>query len=426
MVLTALRTEIADPARLAALAVYDLIGGTTPRDERTGNAAPTHAGEDSRLTLDGVAQVAAAVCATPAAVVNLIDDRYQHQVAAHGVDPSVCTVQDSMCAAVLPQAATVVVPDASADDRFQSNPFVTGRLGSLRFYASAPLVAPSGYVLGTLCVFDDEPRSLTRQQQEALENLAAQVVGLLELQRHTSSLAVAHAELARSNELLSEFAGRISHDLKAPLTTVVGYAETLRSLLSSDQQRLSGFAARITAAGHRMRDLIDDVLRFAAAGGRPSIVAADLPGLVEEVAADLEPAIRAAEAQVSVDPATLTADRQQLRMLLQNLVGNAIAYRHPDRPCRVHISADPGDHSSSDGAYWRLEVADNGMGIPAEHRAKVVQPLYRLDRDHRTAGTGLGLAGCARVAQAHGGTLTVTGNEGGGTTITVTGRLDIG
>lgn len=426
MVLTAHRTGLDDPARLAALAVYDLPGGTAASDH-AGNGAPKRASSDSQPTLEGLAQVAAAVCATSAAVVNLIDDRHQNQVAAYGVDPAVCAVQDSMCAVVLPQAATVVVPDASSDDRFRSNPFVTGRLGRLRFYASAPLVAPSGYVLGTLCVFDDEPRSLTRRQQQALENLATQVVGVLELRRSSHKLAAARDELVRSNELLSEFAGRISHDLKAPLTAVVGYAETLSSLLPSDEQRLSRFASRITQAGHRMRDLIDDVLRYAAVGARPNLVAVDLPVLVEEVTADLDPAIRAADAEVTVDPATLTADRQQLRLLLQNLVGNAIAYRHPDRPCRVHISAETGDHDpAAGGPYWRLRVADNGMGIPAEHRAKVVQPLYRLDRDQRTSGTGLGLPGCARVAQAHGGTLTVTGNETGGTTVAVTGRVDRG
>ena len=132
-----------------------------------------------------------------------------------------------MCNLVLHVGHPVIVPDASRDDRFRDNPFVTGVIGSVRFYATHQLVTPQGVVIGTLCVFDIEPRELDRDQEHALAALADRVVDLLELELSTrelgstvAQLELARAELERSNEQLTAFAGQVSHDLLNPLTAV--------------------------------------------------------------------------------------------------------------------------------------------------------------------------------------------------------------
>ena len=99
-------------------------------------------------------EVAAEVARVPMATINLITDTEQHQVAAVGFDAAVCRREDSMCNAVLHEGRPVVVPDASLDARFRDNPFVTGVIGDVRFYATHQLVTPHGIVIGTLCVFD--------------------------------------------------------------------------------------------------------------------------------------------------------------------------------------------------------------------------------------------------------------------------------
>ncbi len=169
------------------------------------------------MDLEAIAELAALVCSTPMATVNLITDVVQHQVATHGFDASICSREDSMCARTLVESRPVVVPDARLDPRFRDNPFVTGVIGSVRFYASTHLVTPEGVVIGTLCVFDVEPRHITERQTHALRTLADRVVDVLEL-------SLRSRELAATNERLSEFAGRVSHDLKAPLTTVVSHS----------------------------------------------------------------------------------------------------------------------------------------------------------------------------------------------------------
>jgi len=398
--------------RLSELAEYGLPGVA-------GSPAPPGAGsetglEDALASLRRLARLAANLCDTPSAVVNILDAVHQHQVAAYGVDPLVCAVQDSMCVVVLEQHSPVLVPDAAADERFRANPFVTGELGSLRLYASAPLVNPSGHVLGRLCVFDEKPRELTPAQLANLQELAAQVVEVLELRRRTLRLAQAQAELSRSNELLSEFAGRLSHDLKSPLTSVLGIAATLPKLPSvGDDPRAVHMAGDIADAAERMRSLIDEMLAFASFGGHTDVEPVRLKPVMNEVRHDLDPLIRASNAHIDVGSATLYADRHQLRVLLQNLVANAVTYRSPHRECRVSVHGRQTDHG------WTLQVTDNGRGIPPERRGDVLRPLVRLDRDHATSGTGLGLATCVRVAEAHHGRLTIGDTPGGGTTVTV-------
>ena len=104
--------------------------------------------------LHALAELAALVCGVPNAAINLITRDHQHQIAAAGIDPSVCSREDSMCAVVLDDTRTVVAPDASADPRFAANPFVSGVIDTVRFYASAPLTTPDGTTIGRLCVFD--------------------------------------------------------------------------------------------------------------------------------------------------------------------------------------------------------------------------------------------------------------------------------
>src|SRR5690348_16842442 len=113
--------------------------------------------KDGGRDLQALAELAALVCGVPNSAINLITRDHQHQIAAAGIDPSVCSREDSMCAVVIDDARTVVASDASADPRFASNPFVSGEIDTVRFYASAPLITPDGTTIGRLCVFDNQP-----------------------------------------------------------------------------------------------------------------------------------------------------------------------------------------------------------------------------------------------------------------------------
>lgn len=369
-------------------------------------------------TMTALTRLATRLCGTPNAAVSLLDGQHLYPVAATGTAPGAGTVAGSMCAPVLSGRELVVVGDARADARFRDHPSVDGRSGRIRFFASTPLLTPTGHTLGTLSVHDTAPGALTGDERDSLRVLAGRVVEVLEQRRQTRWLDLALSELTRSNSVLTDFAGRLSHDLKTPLTAILGFAEVLETIpVVEEDARAVRYVGRIIRSGDRMRVLIDDLLSFAAVGGRTAPQQVHLPRLVAAVVDDLTPVVRRRRAVVTASDSTVLADPVQLRALLQNLIGNALAYG-------VRADADEGGRgvevlTSALDSGWTLRVVDHGPGIPAGQRDLLLEPLTRLERDAGEPGSGIGLATCRRIAQAHGGHLEIGGTAGGGTTITV-------
>jgi formate hydrogenlyase transcriptional activator len=155
--------------RLAALRRYRILDTAPERD------------------FDDLASLAARICGTPTALVSLVDSDRQWFKARVGFDAEETSRDVAFCAHAILQSDLLIIPDASADPGFSTNPLVTGP-PYIRFYAGAPLVMPDGRVLGTLCVMDQVPRQLSPDQAEALRTLSRQVVVELELRRVRTDL----------------------------------------------------------------------------------------------------------------------------------------------------------------------------------------------------------------------------------------------
>ena len=364
---------------------------------------------DTLAQLQKLLVLATSSTGIPFGVVNIITADSQHHVAAVGMDPGVCSLEDSMCASVFLRGETTVVTDASRDPLFRDHPFVTGHVASIRFYASVPLTTAAGFVLGSLCVFSPAPAVLSPDQKTALEIIASQVVEVFELQHHARMLATSLEEARNSNALLESFAGRVSHDLRNPLTSVIGFTELgeLRNPTEAEDFRLIGRTAR------RMLAMVDDILSFSRIGGALRPCQVSLAALVRDVEEDLASGLKEAGAEITVSDISLHADAGQLRTLLQNLIQNALAYRRPNVPPRILVTAEAGPEGVA------VHVTDNGKGIPAKDRVRVTEPLVRLHRADDPPGVGLGLATCVRIAQAHGGALEIGAAPGGGTTVSL-------
>lgn len=366
--------------------------------------------------LENLVQLAAKLCGVPYGVINVVTSDEQQQVAAVGFEAAVCAREDSMCAQVFLSGKTTVVPDASLDPRLASNPFVTGEIAAVRFYASVPLETSSGFVLGSLCVFSNSAGTPDKDQLDMLEILARQAVQLLELQRRTLQLNSALDEVRESNAKLAEFAGRVSHDLRGPLTTMLGYVEMAEDEVDGDHPAAE-YLQIIGASGHRMLTMLEDVLTYSRMGGVLQRQHVSLQDVAAEVARDLGlsfgpgAVLDSGEMKLHVDPG-------QLRTLLQNLVANAMNYRSPDRDLSVRISGISNYHGTT------VLVADNGKGIAPVDRQRVLEPLVRLHRDGDGHGSGLGLAICRRIVEAHGGELSLKESPGGGTTAVISFPAD--
>ncbi|RZS91019.1 GAF domain-containing protein [Motilibacter rhizosphaerae] len=381
--------------------------------------------------LEAAVRVAASVAGVPTATINLIDENRQCQLTTVGFAGTDSPRSDSMCALKFLEGRTVHVFDASQHPDYRDNPWVTGLLADVRFYASVPLVTPQGHVLGTLCVFDSAVKALSADQLLRLEDCAALVLALFERRRQArrtyelaEELQARRAELERSNRELAEFAAVASHDLGSPLTTVSGYLELLEDLRGGelDEDALS-WVQTARRGVSRMQGLIAALLSYASAGsgsgaGRRGQV--DCGAVLADVLGDLELAVSEAGAEVVAgELPTAYADATLLRQLLQNLVANALRYRRPEGACRIAVTAE------RTPAGWTFRVADNGRGIPADDRQRVFGMFATAAGSGRPGGRtpggfGIGLATCQRIVERHGGTIWAEETPGGGATLAFT------
>lgn len=186
-----------ESARLAALRQYRILD------------------TDPEQAFDDLALLASEICDTPIALITLVDEDRQWFKAHVGIDVRETARSVSFCAHAIAGHAIFVVPDALADARFRDNPLVQED-PRIRFYAGAPLVTPEGHALGTLCVVDREPRTLTDRQAKALDALRRQVEAQLELRRNLVELQEA---LAARDRAEAEQAALVE-DLRAALDHV--------------------------------------------------------------------------------------------------------------------------------------------------------------------------------------------------------------
>ena len=202
---------------------------------------------------------------------------------------------------------------------------------------------------------------------------------------------------------LRGYADMVAHDLREPVTGIAHLVTLLER--RADEPPSPEVLRLLRDSTERARELIDGVLAYAHAGELQRDRVA-LDHVMAEVTADLRARLETAGATLEVGRLPeVDGDARQLRSVLQNLVGNAVKF-HGAAPPRVEVSALRG----SEG--WVVTVRDHGLGVDPEHAGRIFGMFSRLNGD--TEGTGIGLAVCRRVVEAHGGRIWVEPAEGGG------------
>jgi light-regulated signal transduction histidine kinase (bacteriophytochrome) len=240
--------------------------------------------------------------------------------------------------------------------------------------------------------------------------LVATVKALLRLRRAEQELAAANErlrllnkELGRSNEDLQQFAFAASHDLQEPLRTVSTFVslleETAADKLTTKER---GYLKYIAEGSQRMRALIGDLLRYSQVGQKPAATQlVDLNTVLTWVLQDLRERIAESGANITHDALpSVIGDKEQLGELLQNLIGNAIKYARPGVQPVIQVSA------AKENQGWVIRVHDNGLGLDSDYFQTIFAPFKRL-HGKEIPGTGIGLAICRRVVEAHGGRIWV-------------------
>ncbi|MCA0437470.1 MAG: PAS domain-containing sensor histidine kinase [Actinobacteria bacterium] len=229
----------------------------------------------------------------------------------------------------------------------------------------------------------------------------------------------------RAYRELESFAGTVAHDLKSPLTALMGWLETTLDLIGTDgpdgpaKPDRAGMAGlrHAQSAAQRMHGLIDDYLAYAVAReGALHLCDVPLDRLMDELRGFYETDGPQAVSITVAAPHTVHADPSLTRQLLGNLIGNSIKYSRPELGTRVQVRSI--DHEPG---WVQVQVADRGVGLTPGDEQRIFEAFNRSAKDAGNhAGIGLGLALCSAIVARHGGRIWAEANEWGGATFRFT------
>jgi signal transduction histidine kinase len=248
-----------------------------------------------------------------------------------------------------------------------------------------------------------------------------------QVQERTQQLQTLIQELQRSNQNLQQFAYIASHDLQEPLRKIQSFGDLLKAQYASALGEGVDHLERMQSAARRMSILIKDLLTYSRiATQRDATQSVALNEVLAEVLSDLEVVITETGAQVAVGPLpTVSGDKSQLGQLFQNLLSNALKFRQPGQSIIPVIDVSSRyvpaislpawvNPTQAAGAYYCLEVSDNGIGFEEKYLDRMFQIFQRLHGKNQYAGTGIGLAICEKIVLNHGGAITARSQPGNG------------
>ncbi|GAB3166858.1 response regulator [Telluribacter humicola] len=408
-----------EPERLKVLQEYNILDTLPEKD------------------FDDITLIASEICGTPISLISLVDEERQWFKSAHGLNASETHRDYAFCAhAILNPQEILEIPDTLSDDRFFDNPFTTGD-PYVRFYAGAPLTTSEGHALGTLCVIDQKPKELTEKQRLSLLALANQVMHQLELRKKAEELEIIKKQLEATNlEMMeaklkaeqaskakSDFLSVMSHEIRNPLHSIVGYTNLLIEETPRADQQPPLKALRFSA--ETLLSLVNDILdlgKLEASKVELESIPFNLVELVNNVVqSNLHRASkRGNHIEIVSDPTLptcLLGDPTRLLQILNNLVSNSIKFTEKGL-IQIKLITVPDD--TSDQITVHFQIADTGIGMSSEVLAVIfneyTQASAEITRNY--GGTGLGLSITQKLLSLFDSSIRVNSEVGKGSTFT--------
>jgi light-regulated signal transduction histidine kinase (bacteriophytochrome) len=240
----------------------------------------------------------------------------------------------------------------------------------------------------------------------------------------SDALREKNTALEQTNQELSSFNYVASHDLQEPVRKILTFAGLVRDKAEGPLGEAAGaYLERISAAAKRMQHLIEAFLNYSHLNSvEIRFEKVDLNEILSELRSNLAEELENTGAQLtSVPLPAVNGIRIQLQQLFINLVANALKYRKPGQQPVISITVKevPGLMANFPGAigdarYWRISVADNGIGFEPQYSEKIFEVFLRLHTKDKYEGTGIGLAICRKIVAAHKGFIRAEGEPGNG------------
>lgn len=226
------------------------------------------------------------------------------------------------------------------------------------------------------------------------------------------------SQIELEKQIRQEFFSNASHELKTPITSILGYAELLENQIIQNEDQKMDFIRRMKKEAVNMTNLINDILMISRLETKEAeVLKGDvrLSIVLEDVMDSLKPLAASHEVLIHVDlkPLCIYANSQQMKELLGNLISNAVKYNKPGGEVWVTVTEE--------GRDMVIKVRDNGMGIPQEDLSRIFERFYRVDkgRSKKQGGTGLGLSIVKHIVNFYHGTISVQSELHAGTEFTV-------
>ena len=364
---------------------------------------------------DNITSLVATICEVPISLITLLDTDRNFLKSHHGLNVQESPRDISFCGhAILQSQDIFVVEDSRKDSRFKDNPLID-QFNAI-FYAGVPLRNKDGLALGTLCVYDHEPRQLTEIQKKALITLGKQVMNLFDLRLNNRLLDESKKELLERNADLSKFASHVSHDLKSPLANII----SLTAFLKEEEgnvftEESIDYINYIEESADSLKNYIDGILIHYKANellneDKQSIA---LNTLFEEV--KRIHLLDGLQFKTNTKNQNIFINKAAVTQILINLVDNALKYNNKPNP-EVILNY------SENKNFHIFSVTDNGIGIAQEQQNE----LFKLFNNNNQTdvkgnkGTGIGLFTVKNLVKKLNGDIVLKSQIGIGSTFTFT------
>ena len=374
-----------EPKRLEAVKQYNLLD-TLPESD-----------------FDNITNLVASICNVPISLITLLDADRNFLKSHYGISINESPRDISFCGhTILSNEPIFIVEDATKDIRFHDNPIIAEN--NVSFYAGVSLITPKGYPIGTLCVYDNKPRKLTKEQKETLIILGKQVVNLFELRLRNRKLNESLSNLKERNSTLKTFANKVSHDLKSPLANITSLSKLFKDELKISYPEINlEYLNYIEKSADKLRAYIDGILKHYKS---EELLENDKKETkLEDVFNSIKTILTLNDTNFKLlNKASLyNVNESALEQILLNLVDNGFKYNLSKLPL---VTIDYSENNTHHVFY----VKDNGIGIETNKQTTLFD-LFNIAHDtdkNGNQGTGIGLYTVKTLINKMGGTIEVS------------------